>query len=688
MRSTRMFQSTKTLKKSAEGGAVPIEKDYVLVVENNPADASLLRHQMEDLGHPVRNITDGYEALRMVKFSRPILIISDITTPGLNGYELCQILKGSPDTSSIPFILYSSAENMPNRRLGYQQGCDDYIIKPFKPLELKVRVDSLLKRAMKTRPRETAEDTSVYPRTVKPSNISPEEIEYGRKITEELSEALKPKRTAREIEPASQETIETETVEAESAVKDAIDEPLTVEEEISEPIEPLEEPQAESVEEPAKPFVTPRAIVHPPQTEEESRKIIAEEREKVSAEPSKIEIPNLIRHDAVKTEKQRYIEPEAIAEIVQPRIDEIEEAVPEEPEIIPEKAESKPAENVTIEPIEPEPPAAKIPVEAMIKAASGGRLKLPSRESIINAAPEELYRFGREIYNSIAANDGVFTADDYTNISGYCEKLTEQSAANNDLLRKALDKNSSPDLATHSVNVAVIAVRIGSNLKLQSGQLSLLCTAALLFDIGMIKVHPGILTKQGQLNRSELAEMHNHVRYGKEMIEEAIAKKYPEDCKYIAAAIYQSHEREEGKGYPEKLNGDQISKPAKIIGVADTYDALCHTRYHRVRQSTYRALQEVVGMKKTFFDPLILRGLVNELTFFPIGCFVRLNTDEIGTVLDTSPVHSMRPKVKVLANSDGSMLEEPRIVDLVQSPFIYVVRALDDDDVPELQNNY
>jgi hypothetical protein len=89
-------------------------------------------------------------------------------------------------------------------------------------------------------------------------------------------------------------------------------------------------------------------------------------------------------------------------------------------------------------------------------------------------------------------------------------------------------------------------------------------------------------------------------------------------------------------------------------------------------------------MKKTYFDPIILRALVNELTFFPIGCYVRLNTDEIGVVIDTSTVHSMRPKVKILTDAEGVPLDIHKTVDLVQAPFLYVVKPLDDDDVPEL----
>ena len=89
-------------------------------------------------------------------------------------------------------------------------------------------------------------------------------------------------------------------------------------------------------------------------------------------------------------------------------------------------------------------------------------------------------------------------------------------------------------------------------------------------------------------------------------------------------------------------------------------------------------------MKKIHFDPVILRALVNELTFFPIGCYVKLNTDEIGVVTDTSPIHSMRPKLKILTDSEGLPLDTPKVMDLVQAPFLYVVKPLEDEDIPDM----
>ena len=311
--------------------------------------------------------------------------------------------------------------------------------------------------------------------------------------------------------------------------------------------------------------------------------------------------------------------------------------------------------------------------------------KLPTRKELMHASPQNLHLFGRDIINYIAAKGGKFNTDDYLFISSYCEKITEAAIANNALVTLALAKNDEYGLGFNSVNKAIVSLRIGNNMNMQSGELALLGTAGLLLDIGMLKVDSEILNKRGKLSRKERIEVNKHLEYGVEIVEDAIKRDFPRECEYITTTIMQHHEREEGQGYPNNLTGEQISRPAKILGLADTYEALCHTRYHRMRQTTYHSLQEVVSMKKTFFDPRVLRALVNELTFFPIGCYVRLNTDEVGVVIDTSPIHSMRPKIKILIDSEGVILEHDKVVDLVESPFLYVVKPLDDDDVPEFE---
>lgn len=327
----------------------------------------------------------------------------------------------------------------------------------------------------------------------------------------------------------------------------------------------------------------------------------------------------------------------------------------------------------------------KMTTEAKFKAQPRDDKKLPTRKELMHANPNNLYLFGRDIINYIAAKGGKFNTDDYLFISSYCEKITEASIANNALVTLALAKNDDYGLGYNSVNKAIVSLRIGNNMNMQSGELALLGTAGLLLDIGMLKVDSDILNKRGKLSRKERAEVNKHIEYGIEIVEDAIKRDFPRECEYISTTILQHHEREEGQGYPNNLNGEQISRPTKILGLADTYEALCHTRYHRMRQTTYHALQEVVSMKKTFFDPRVLRALVNELTFFPIGCYVRLNTDEVGVVIDTSPMHSMRPKIKILLDSEGVNLEHDKVVDLVESPFLYVVKPLDDDDVPEFE---
>lgn len=737
-----MFRSVNQLKATKKTAEQAIDKGYVLIAEDNTADSRLLRRYLEDMGKTVKCIDSGSAALKMVKSSKPILVISNVLMPEINGYELCQILKSSPETASIPFILVSSSDSTPDKMLGFQQGCDDYIIKPFEPGELKVRVDSLLKRSKKggrkipfkaeisSPPFKPTEDKSME------YSAQPPKTDIGPPMKEAIAEPPAP--MAAEAEIAQEKRQYPPTEHRMQAVEEQLDRSAP-------PVSPhnMQEPTPH-IPEPKTDRRFQKTIAHTPPSLESTFEGGFEERIPEQTAPEREARPAQIREPRCEGEADKRVQdppayyrqehPQVETEVkpapsTVPRLREYGEDLAQErrkdvpvvqdkeiqrkpPKIvIPDNLYQSPvSEEVAVkpppivkepknaretdyqQPLAPQPVVEeewqpsldKISAEKRIKASVSVTLKLPSRRDIVSATPAKIYQMGKDIFHSLQEADGVFGPDDYLSISGYCEKLTELSVSTNELMRLALDKNGIPDLATHSVNVAVLSIRIGNNLKLQSGELSLLAIAALLLDIGMIRVHPDILTKKGELTHSEISEMRNHVHYGKEMVEAAIGTDYPQDTKYIVPAIYQSHEREGGTGYLKKLTGDKICKPAKIIGLADTYEALCHTRYHRIRQSTYSALQEAVGMKKTLFDPIILRALVNELTFFPIGCYVRLNTDEIGIVIDTSPVHSMRPKIRILINSDGTECEETKTVDLVQSPFLYVVKALDDDDVPDL----
>ena len=145
----------------------------------------------------------------------------------------------------------------------------------------------------------------------------------------------------------------------------------------------------------------------------------------------------------------------------------------------------------------------------------------------------------------------------------------------------------------HSARVAQLSALIGEAIGLSPEDLKDLDVACLFHDVGKIKTPDSILLKPAKLNPPEYAEMIQHVEDGA-----AILNKAPSLRKYIPA-VRHHHERQDGKGYPDGLTGDQIPLFAAIIAIADTFDAMTTDRPYRKALSKEEALRELVRVAGT-----------------------------------------------------------------------------------------
>lgn len=131
----------------------------ILVVEDDPDIADLLRHYLGRAGHEVDVTAQGTEAIPRVRESQPHLVILDRMLPGLDGLEICRMLRAQPATADIPVIMLTARAEESDRIVGLELGADDYITKPFSAKEVVARVAALLRRSSRgtvTAPRATA----------------------------------------------------------------------------------------------------------------------------------------------------------------------------------------------------------------------------------------------------------------------------------------------------------------------------------------------------------------------------------------------------------------------------------------------------------------------------------------------------------------------------------------------------
>ncbi|MBI5739172.1 MAG: response regulator transcription factor [Nitrospirae bacterium] len=121
-------------------------KARVLVVDDEKDILELVTYNLKKEGFQTETSANGEEALRMVRKGRYDLIVLDLMLPGIQGMELCRILKSSENTSSIPVIMLTAKTEELDKVLGLEMGADDYITKPFSPREFIARVRAVLRR--------------------------------------------------------------------------------------------------------------------------------------------------------------------------------------------------------------------------------------------------------------------------------------------------------------------------------------------------------------------------------------------------------------------------------------------------------------------------------------------------------------------------------------------------------------
>lgn len=116
---------------------------HLLVVDDEPQICSLIRKYAEFEGHTVDEAGDGMTAVRMARANRYDMIIMDIMMPELDGFSACREIR---KTSPVPILLLSARGEEHDKINGFAVGADDYVVKPFSPRELMMRVDAVMKR--------------------------------------------------------------------------------------------------------------------------------------------------------------------------------------------------------------------------------------------------------------------------------------------------------------------------------------------------------------------------------------------------------------------------------------------------------------------------------------------------------------------------------------------------------------
>ncbi|MEK3882345.1 HD domain-containing phosphohydrolase [Paenibacillus sp. PL2-23] len=223
----------------------------------------------------------------------------------------------------------------------------------------------------------------------------------------------------------------------------------------------------------------------------------------------------------------------------------------------------------------------------------------------------------------------------------------------------------------HAFNVAVLAGIMGIAKGFNRNQLEELGIGALLFDIGMTKLPPALLSKTGPLSEEERRLLLTHPNEGFDIL-----RKHHDISIVSAHCALQHHERFDGSGYPRGLSKDDIHMYGQIVGLADTYDALVSPRPYRKRYTTSEAVEFLFAAGGTYFDLDLIRLFCKHISVYPIATTLLLSTGQEVVVSHNNDLAVHRPRVRVIAEADGKPPKTPYEIELKNEMHITIIKEL------------
>ncbi len=210
----------------------------------------------------------------------------------------------------------------------------------------------------------------------------------------------------------------------------------------------------------------------------------------------------------------------------------------------------------------------------------------------------------------------------------------------------------------HSVAVCALMVSLGRQLGLDDEQTREAGMAGLLHDIGKMAMPLDILNKPGQLTETEFTVMRSHPVRGYQMLKNSGG--------VPAAALdvcLHHHEKMDGTGYPQKLQGEQISLLARMGAVCDVYDAITSTRPYKTAWDPAGSIQRMAQWTGQF-DPAVFKAFVMCVGIYPVGSLVKLESGRLAVVLDLNPHNLAAPVVRVFYSTRSKLPISVQTLDL------------------------
>ncbi len=238
-------------------------------------------------------------------------------------------------------------------------------------------------------------------------------------------------------------------------------------------------------------------------------------------------------------------------------------------------------------------------------------------------------------------------------------------------------KNHLP-LVVNAVNIAFTSSIIATEMKFPAKDILHLITAALLHDIDMIKQPEKVLNKPGRLSDEEYSRIQAHSQKVISTILETLS--YPKE---IALIALQHHERWDGKGYPEGKKDQQIYLPARVLAVADSFEAMLSEKAYRSAFIAHDAVKTLLAEKEKKYDPAVLKAFISSIGLYPVGSHVLLSDGSIAKIAQINVDAPFFPTVRICLSKTPD-LPVNSLLDLKGQSDLTITRAVKQSEVSSL----
>lgn len=215
----------------------------------------------------------------------------------------------------------------------------------------------------------------------------------------------------------------------------------------------------------------------------------------------------------------------------------------------------------------------------------------------------------------------------------------------------------------HSLATSMWSLIFGRHLGLDRQSLKFLGLGGLLLDVGKTKLPHQLLQTKGQLTDVARSHLRRHVPLGVELLRttDSIDQR-------VVDMVATHHERFDGSGYPNGLQGNQVPVFGRIGGIVDSYVAMSSNRPYAAAMSSYDVMREFKSLADKSFQAELVEQFIQAIGIFPAGTLVELSTDEIAVVLKEHRTSRLLPEVAIILDAKRKKLDDFRIVDLADQP--------------------